>query len=111
MIALSKSDVDLAVQVIQENPDSILSGTNIVNDNPFLTTTQVATFINTYTDGHSTLIAISKALRRGNFVQRSVRTEQGTKRLWCVRDCKKWLVKEANAWGVEYDKHVPKQKF
>lgn len=111
MIALSKSDVDLAVQVIQENPDAILSGTNIVNDNPFLTTTQLQSFINTYTNGASTLIAVSKALRRGGFVNRSVRTTQGIKRLWCVRDCEKHLRQEPHAWGVEYDKHIPKQKF
>ncbi len=111
MIALSKSDIDIAVQVIHENPDAILSGTNIVNQNPFLTTTQLQHFINSHTSGNATLIAVSKALRRGRFVQRSVLTHDGTKRLWCVRDCDAWLRKEPHAWGVEFDKHVPQQKF
>ena len=79
MIALSKSDVDLAVQVINENPDTILKAANLVNSCAFLTTTQLQTFINLHTDGKSTLIAISKALRRGKFIQRTASTEDGTK--------------------------------
>ena len=111
MIALSKSDVDLAIQVIQENPNDILRGHNIISDCPFLTTSQLQQFINAHTDGNSTLIAISKALRRGTFIQRSVQTVDGTKRLWCVRDCKKWIAKQAHDWAIEFDKHTPKQKF
>jgi hypothetical protein len=111
MIALSKSDIDIAVQVIHENPDAILSGHNLVNDHPFLTTTEVQNYINAYTNGNSTLIAISKALRRGRFIQRSVLTKEGTKRLWCVRDREKWALKSAGDWGKEYDKLTPTQKF
>ena len=111
MIALSTSDIDLAVQVIQENPDAILSGVKMVNDNPFLTTTQLQQFINAYTSGAATLIAVSKALRRGKFVQRSVMTNEGTKRLWCVRNCKTWISKQPTTWGIEYDRLTPKQKF
>jgi hypothetical protein len=111
MIALSKSDLDIAVDTIRENPDAVFSSSNLVNKNPFLTTTQLQSFINKFTDGNSTLIAISKAMRRGGFIQRTCLTDDGTQRLWCVRDCDKWLNRQPGEWGEEFNKQIRNQKF
>ena len=112
MIALSKSDLDIAVDTLKENPDAILTGAGHTNTCPFLTTAQLQQFINAYTDGRSTLIAVSKALRRGGFTQRSVLTHKaGTQKLWCVRDFDKWLKKFPKDWGDEFDKQIQVKKF
>ena len=112
MIALSKSDVDLAIEALHEQPDAILKTGNLINSCPFLTASQLQEFVNNYTGGHSTLIAISKALRRGGFKQRSVGTDEGVKRMWCVRDyLKVWHNKSPQAWANEYAKHTKTKKF
>ncbi len=112
MIALSKSDVDLAIQAIHEQPDAILKTGQMVNACAFLTASQLQHYINNYTGGHSTLIAISKSLRRGGFKQRSIGTDEGVKRLWCVRDyLDVWQYKSPQAWANEYAKHTKVKKF
>lgn len=111
MVALSKSDLDIAVDTLRENPDVLLRSVNLTNACPFLTTSQLQGFINNYTGGNSTLIAISKALRRGGFLQRAVRTKEGILKLWCVRDRDQWKHKQPNAWADEYNKTIRVNKF
>ncbi len=112
MIALSKSDVDLATQAICEQPNTILRNGKVVNVCAFLTTAQLQMYINNYTDGHSTLIAISKALRRAGFKQRPIGTDDGVKRLWCVRDyLSVWKYKAPQDWANEHNKYTKVKKF
>jgi hypothetical protein len=111
MIALSKSDLDLAVDEIRTNPDAILRTANHVHSCPFLTTTQLQSFINSFTGGNSTLIAISKALRRGGFLQRAVNSKEGTVKVWCVRDGNEWRNKLPTDWATEYNKSISVKKF
>ena len=112
MIALSKSDTDLAIQAINEQPNAILRTSKVINTCPFLTTSQLQMYINNHTGGHSTLIAISKALRRGKFKQRPVNTDNGVKRLWCVRDyLNKWQYEAPKEWAHELAKYTKVKKF
>ena len=110
MIALSKSDLDLAIEQMRDNPDSILRGHNIVLTNPLLTTKQIAAFVNDYTGGNSTLIAVSKALRRAKFRQEKIDTLDGTQKVWAVRDSDKLVRLDRSEWVAIYNKHRPPTK-
>lgn len=111
MIELSKSDVDLAVDLLRDNPDDVLQVAGNVVPGPFFTPTQLQNFVNNYTGGNSTITAVSKSLIRAGFVKKTVRTKAGPKRLFCIRDPDAWVKKTANEWGAEHDKTIKLKKF
>jgi len=111
MIALSKSDLDLALITLRENPDKILRSVNLVNPCPLLTTTQLRRFINDYTGGRSTLIAVSKALKRAGFRQEKINAIDGCQRVWAVRDTQKLGRLDASEWVAIYNEFQSQKKF
>jgi len=105
MIALSKSDLDLACMVLAENANDVLRLGDTVIDRDLMTASDVAAFLKFPDSRAVSLIALSKALRRAGFRMRIVYTCDGTKRLWAVRDADKWNKKPDGAWAKHYDDH------
>ena len=107
MIALSKSDLDLAAIGLTENPNDILRMGETLADRDLFTASELATFIRFPDNRNVSLIALSKALRRVGFTMRIILTVDGTKRLWAVRNPAKWI----NASDQDWAKHYADKKF
>lgn len=105
MIALSKSDLDLACIVLAENPNDLLRLGSSTVDRSLMTASEIAAFLKFPDSRAVSLIALSKALRRTGFRMRIVLTCDGTKRLWAVRDPEKWNKKPSGAWTTHYNAH------
>lgn len=111
MIALSKSDLDLSVTTLIENPDDLLRLGDTIVERSLFTAQELAAFLRFPDNRGISLIALSKALRRGEFRQRIIRTEIGTKRLWAIRDVRKWAKASDPDWAKHYDEYRTKVKF
>ena len=111
MIALSKSDLDLSVTTLVENPDEVLRLGETVIERDLMTVAELAGFLH-FPDARTiSVIALSKALRRAGFRMRIVKTCDGTKRLWAIRNVRRWSTAEANQWVAHYDEHKQRVKF
>lgn len=111
MINLSKSDLDLSVQTLVENPDDLLRMGDTIIERALFTTGELGAFLRFPDSRNLSLIALSKALRRAEFRQRIIRTTEGTKRLWAIRDVKKWAKAPDGAWTDNYNKYRTQVKF
>ena len=111
MISLSKSDLDLSVQTLIENPDDLLRLGDTIVERDLFTTAELAAFLRFPDSRNVSLIALSKALRRAEFRQRIIRTVDGTKRLWAMRDVRKWTRASDVDWTEHYDDHKTRVKF
>ncbi len=91
MISLSASDLDLWCRSLKNHPDSILrkAGKELKRD--LWTLDELIILIDPENQKKITGIALSKALRRVNIRQKQVRTTEGVKRLWVVRNEEKWF--------------------
>lgn len=90
MIDLSASDLDLWCRSLVDDPSHILrkNGASITRD--LWTLEELINLIDPDNIKRITNIALSKALRRVNVRNRSIRTEEGVKRLWIIRNKNKW---------------------
>lgn len=111
MIALSKSDLDLAVITLAENPNDILRFKDTLIDRDLFTTSEVVSYLRFPDSRNISNIALSKALRRAGFRRRIVYTSEGTKRLWAVRNVRKWNAASDGSWVKHYDDHIERIKF
>lgn len=111
MIALSKSDLDLALIELLDNPASVLRFDKIEVERDLFTSTEIASVLNMTNERGVSLIALSKALRRAGFRQKRVGTFEGTKRLWPLRNLKRWAAAEDLKWSQHYNDHKKKVKF
>ena len=111
MIALSKSDLDLFVMMLGENPDELLRLGNTVAERDLFTISEFAAFVKTPDSRTISTIGLSKSLRRSGFRMRIVRTDDGTKRLWALRNTNRWNKAEAATWATHYDKYRKVVKF
>ncbi len=111
MIALSKSDLDLAVIRLKENPNDVLRKGETTFKRNLMTVTELAAFLKFPDSRIISLIALSKALRNEEFPQRRVSTCNGTQRLLAVRNLGKWNDADNVDWVKHYDAHSRKIKF
>ena len=111
MIALSKSDLDLAVIQLKENPNDVLRKGETTFKRNLMTVTELAAFLKFPDSRIISLIALSKALRNEEFPQRRLSTCNGTQRLWAVRNLGKWNDADNADWVKHYDAHSRKIKF
>lgn len=107
---LSKTDLDIFVRDLRENPDNILRVGKMTAPADLMTTREVAAFLPSRYE-HS-LNGLGRALRRGGFLSpRPCLTKHGTQRLICVRNEKEWMRKTISQWARHWDKYHPKEKF
>jgi len=111
MIALSKSDLDLSIMTLAENPDDILRVGATLIERDLFTIAELAAFLKFPDSRAVSMIALSKALRRAGFRQRILYTGAGTKRLWALRNLDKWAKSVDGAWIEHYDAYREKVKF
>ena len=111
MVALSKSDLDLAVEQLKANPDSVLTFQKVAVPNDIFTIEQLRRFMFPDNPDKHTNIATSKALRRGGFKMRPVRTEDGIHKLWAVRNRDDWNNTQPKEWAKHFDQHRRKVKY
>ena len=103
MIALSKSDVDLAVIDLKENPDQILKRGERRIECDLITARDLASFLPHSDSRRINLVSLSKSLSREGFRQRRLSTCEGTQRLWAVRNSKKWNAAENSEWVKHFN--------
>ncbi len=111
MIALSKSDLDLSVIALNENPNDVLRLGETVVDRDLFTVSELGAFLRFPDSRNISVIALSKSLRRSGFRMRIIYTTDGTKRLWAIRNPRKWNKATDSDWTKHYDQHRKKVKF
>jgi len=109
MINLSLSDVDSFCDQLRHDPDSaLLLGGHVVKRDLFT----VSDLVKIYTQNgerQCTRIAMSKALRRAGFVMRQIRIgTHSVKKLWAIKNSKRWDKASASDWRDEYNSNVVK---
>lgn len=103
MIALSKSDIDLFIQSIKDDPGSIFQVNGIEIKREIFTVEELITFYDPDGTKRTNNIAMSKALRRAGFEFQSARTKKGVKKLWAIVHPDKWSKKKGNEMAGHYD--------
>lgn len=104
MVSLSKSDLDLMVDDIRIDPDSVLSMGGIKAERDLFTLEEIISFVqrNEQHGVNISRIALSKALRRAGCVQRAVWAQGKTRKLWALRNIAHWARADSKAWADGY---------
>jgi len=112
MIDLSKSELDLIAEGIRDNPNDVLKvGFEVVQDE-LMTLERITAFaVSTGSGVRRSTIAVAKSLRRAGFRQQVVKTDDGTKRLWAVRNREAWAARKPKEFANYYARINSGPKF
>lgn len=105
MIDASKSALDLFAEEVLDNPDSVLRMGNTVVEDELMTLDRITSFANGRpgASNHSPK-AVATSMRRVGFRQQVVKTCEGTKRLWAVRNRDAWAKRTPKEMANYYEK-------
>jgi hypothetical protein len=111
MVELSRSDLDAMAIELRDNPSAVLHMDGVTPKKELFTIKELLAFIDPDARKGTTMIALSKALRRAGFRQKMVKTSKGMHRLWPVRNGDKWGRSSHGRWADHYEKHTKLRKF
>ena len=105
MIETSFSDADQWAEDLRLSPDSILTLNGSVSTRALFKPSELFQIYDPGGRKSTSQIALSKALQRAGFEQRSIGVPslKTSIRVYAVRDSSKWKKKESKLWGAEYD--------
>lgn len=105
MREISGSDLDMFVHSIRIDPDSTLQWGGVPLDADLFTVSEILSIYEQENPNRkTTMIAMSKALRRGGFKALPlVRTRTGVKKLWALRNVDHWRKASSAARAAHYD--------
>lgn len=107
MIELSRSDLDSFVYALKEDAAHLLIYNGARIDRDLFTVAEIADIYDPEGKHKTSLIAISKSLRRAGFDQLPVtQTKSGAKRLWALNNIDYWKKASAIERVANYDKSV-----
>lgn len=91
MIELNRSDVDTFVNDLKNDPDHVLIHYGLKLERDLFTASELIEIYDQDKTRRTTSIAMSKALSRAGFKRLPMtETQEGTKKLWAVRNTDKW---------------------
>ena len=111
MIDLSKSDLDIWAAQVLANPDDVLRMNTTIVDRELYTATELISFAPSPGGRPATAIGISKALRRVGINHRQIRTHEGNKKLFPLRNSQAWAKCDNAEWATKYKDQAWKNKF
>jgi len=108
---ISGSDLDTFVQSLRNDPDSALQWNGVPLECDMYTVSELlAIYEGDNPNRRTTMIAMSKALRRGGFrAFQLMRTRDGVKKLWPLRNAATWRRATTAARIAHYDSPWPRR--
>lgn len=104
---LSVGDLDMFTHDLKRDPDSVLVWEGVKLDGDLYTTQDLVNLYDREGTKRTTLIAMSKSLRRAGFKPPHVTTVEGaTRKLWAIRNGTKWHGAGHNERVAHYGKKV-----
>lgn len=105
MIELSASDLDLWARAVREDPDGALRVDNVPLKRDLWTIEELRGVVDPEGVRKTSLIALSKALRRAGHIRlEPTNTCDGLRRLWALRDVKRWRAALHHERANEYER-------
>lgn len=106
IIDLSKSDLDIFVRDLVANPSDVLQFEGAPVPGDLFTAKSVVGFATTSKYRVPSKIAVSKALSRVGIYPRQLRTHEGTKMLWPLRNLDDWGKRTDKQWVDHFEKYT-----
>lgn len=108
MTELSRSDLDAWTHQLREDPDGVLRIDGHTVKRALWTINELRVLYDPSNERRTTLIALSKALRRSGFKALPVTTtKHGSRKLWAIRDIERWVRAQHFERRMEYEKDRP----
>lgn len=108
LVYLSRGDLDMFCHQLFKNPDDTLriDGKRISRD--LFTVSELILLYDPDKDKRTTLIAMSKALKRAGFKQKTIRVKKGIQRIYVLRNREYWWLHwdKVDLWIAHYDKRL-----
>ena len=111
MIDAAKSDQEIFVARMLDNPDEVLRIGRVIAQKDLFTLSEIVGYFDEQSSRRTAASLMSKALRGAGIRGHQIATIDGTKKLWPCRNTDAWYRRDRGEWKAHYKSHTRTIKF
>lgn len=111
MIDATKTDQDIFVSQMLDNPDEVLRIGRVIAQKDLFTLSEIVRYFDEQSSRRISARLVSKALRSAGIQGHQIATIDGTKKLWPCRNTDAWYRRDWGEWKAHYKNHTRSIKY